>query len=217
MSTSNQQTLTDSRANERPPMLVKGNYILWESRFRRFLDNKLEKGDQMWRLIENEPYDRPMILNPDKPSEQILEPLSKMTDGKKKQYIAELIVMNFLLRAIPNDIYNSLDACKNAKDVQERIKRLMFASNVTNKVRHSRLMDEFDKFAAKKGESLESMYERLTTLVNIMDHNNVRPIPVAINTKFLNCLQPEWSKYVTMIRHNQTGDVVSYDQLYAGF
>ncbi|GJV11105.1 hypothetical protein Tco_1352646 [Tanacetum coccineum] len=47
-----------------------------------------------------------------------------------------------------------------------------------------------------------------------MDRNNVRPIPVSINTKFLNCLQPEWSKYVTMVRHNQTGDTVSYDELY---
>ncbi|GKG20573.1 hypothetical protein Tco_0380374, partial [Tanacetum coccineum] len=95
-----------------------------------------------------------------------------------------------------------------------RLKRLMFGSNVTNHVRHSRLMDEFDKFSAKEGESLESVYERLTTLVNIMDRNNVRPIPVAINTKFLNCLQPERIKYVTMIRHNQIGDVVSYDELY---
>nr|GEX61002.1 hypothetical protein [Tanacetum cinerariifolium] len=59
-------------------------------------------------------------------------------------------------------------------------------------------MDEFKKFAAKEGESLESVYERLTTLVNIMDHNNVHHILVSINTKFLNFLQPEWSKYVTM-------------------
>ncbi|GJV55799.1 hypothetical protein Tco_1456804 [Tanacetum coccineum] len=43
----NQQTLADSRANERPPMLEKGNYIPWESRFRRFLDNKLEDGERM--------------------------------------------------------------------------------------------------------------------------------------------------------------------------
>ncbi|GKD05037.1 hypothetical protein Tco_1180011 [Tanacetum coccineum] len=69
---------------------------------------------------------------------------------------------------------------------------------LTSHVRHSRLMDEFDKFATKEGELLESVYERLTTLVNIIDHNNVRPIPVSINTKFLNCLQPEWRKYVTM-------------------
>ncbi|GJW93139.1 hypothetical protein Tco_0172811 [Tanacetum coccineum] len=37
----------------------------------------------------------------------------------------------------------------------ERIKRLMFGSNVTSHVRHSCLMNEFDKFAAKEGESLE--------------------------------------------------------------
>ncbi|GKA66789.1 hypothetical protein Tco_0766597 [Tanacetum coccineum] len=60
-----------------------------------------------------------------------------------------------------------------------------------------------DKFAAKEGESLESVYEILTTLVNIMDRNNILPIPMSINTKFLDCLQPEWSKYVTMVRHNQ--------------
>ncbi|GJZ85898.1 hypothetical protein Tco_0651237 [Tanacetum coccineum] len=71
-----------------------------------------------------------------------------MTKINKKQYIADVRVMNYLLQAIPNDIYNSMDA-------------------------HSRLMDEFDKFAAKEGESLESVYERLTTLVNIMDRHTV--------------------------------------------
>ncbi|GKE65061.1 hypothetical protein Tco_1519222 [Tanacetum coccineum] len=90
----------------------------------------------------------------------------------------------------------------------------MFSSEVISHVRHSHLMDEFDKFVAKEGKSLESMYERLTTLVNIMDRNNVRPISMSINTKFLNCLQPKWSKYVTMVCHNQTGDTVSYDVLY---
>ncbi|GJX36809.1 hypothetical protein Tco_0248366 [Tanacetum coccineum] len=214
MSTSNQQTLVEKEANERPQILEKGNYIPWESRFKRFLDNKLEEGDQMWRSIAKGPYKRPMIPNPDNTTEQILEPLSKMTEGNEKQYIANVRVMNYLLQAIPNDIYNSVDACKNDKDMWEQIKRLMYGSDVTSHVRHSRLMDEFDKFAAKEGESLESMYESLTTLVNIMDRNNVRPIPVSINTKFLNCLQPEWSKYVTMVRHNQTGDAVSYDELY---
>ncbi|GJS56892.1 hypothetical protein Tco_0651676 [Tanacetum coccineum] len=160
-------------------MFEKGNYIPWESRFRRFLDIKLEEGDQMWRSIEKGPYVRPMIPNPDKPTEHILEPLSKTTKGNKKQYIA---------------------------DMREQIKRLMFGSDVTNHVKHSRLMDEFDKFTAKEGESLESVYEILTTIVNIMDRNNVHPIPVAINTKFRNCLQPEWSKYVTMVHHNQIGD-----------
>ncbi|GKD15017.1 putative ribonuclease H-like domain-containing protein, partial [Tanacetum coccineum] len=161
----------DSGANERPPILERGNYIPWESRFRRFLNNKLEDGERMWNSIQNGPYKRPMIPNPDNDQQTILEPLSKMTE---------------------------VDACKNAKDMWERMKRLMFGSDVTSHVRHSCIMDEFDKFAEKEGESLELVYERLTTLVNIMDRNNVRPIPMSINTKFLNFLQPEWSKYVTM-------------------
>ncbi|GKC59825.1 hypothetical protein Tco_1087423 [Tanacetum coccineum] len=98
-----------------------------------------------------------------------------------------------------------MDACKNAKDMWEQIKRLMFGSDVTSHVRPSRLMDEFDKFAAKEGESVESVYERLTMLVNIMDRNNVRPIPVSINSKFLNCLQPEWRKYVTGNGYSRKG------------
>ncbi|GKA85542.1 putative reverse transcriptase domain-containing protein [Tanacetum coccineum] len=125
----------------------------------------------MWKSIEKGPYDRPMIQ--DTVVGLIIEPISRMTEGDKKQYVADIKVMNYLLQTIPNDIYNSVDACKNAKEM---------------------LMNEFDKFIAKDGESLESVYERLTTLVNVMDQNNVRPISVAINTKFLNCLQIEWQK-----------------------
>ncbi|GJW81941.1 hypothetical protein Tco_0145916 [Tanacetum coccineum] len=104
---SNQQTLADLEANERPPMLERGNYIPWESRF---------------RTAEN--------INGT--VKQILEPLSKMTGGNKKQYIFDVKVMNYLLQAIPNDIYNSMDACKIAKEMWERIKRLMFGSDVTS-------------------------------------------------------------------------------------
>ncbi|GJZ37853.1 hypothetical protein Tco_1027944 [Tanacetum coccineum] len=131
MSTSNntnQQTLADSGANERPTILERGNYIPWESRFKRFWDNKIEEGERMWKSIQNGPYVRPMIpdldgaVNINDIVKQILEPLSKMTE---------------------------VDACKDAKEMWERIKRLMFSFDVTSHVRHSRLMDEFNKFAAK--------------------------------------------------------------------
>ncbi|GKA69976.1 hypothetical protein Tco_0776040, partial [Tanacetum coccineum] len=85
---------------------------------------------------------------------------------------------------------------------------------VSSHVRHSRLMNDFDKFATNEGESLESVNERLTTLVNVMDQNNVHPIQVAINTMFLNCLQSEWQKYVTIVCHNQSGSGVQYNDLY---
>ncbi|GKD18979.1 retrovirus-related pol polyprotein from transposon TNT 1-94 [Tanacetum coccineum] len=112
MSASNQQTLADSGANERPPMLEKMNYIPWESKFRRFLDNKLKEEEWMWHSVEKGPYVRPMIPDPDDTREQIIEPLSKMTEINKKQYIADVRVMNYL-----HDIYNSVDASSKAKKV----------------------------------------------------------------------------------------------------
>ncbi|GKC76230.1 hypothetical protein Tco_1127004 [Tanacetum coccineum] len=77
---SNQQTLAESGAHERPPMLEKGNYI-----------------------------PRPMVVDPTNSIVPILELLSKMTEGNKKQYIADVRVMNYLLQVIPNDIYNLVD------------------------------------------------------------------------------------------------------------
>ncbi|GKG08315.1 hypothetical protein Tco_0334147, partial [Tanacetum coccineum] len=94
-------------------MLEKGNYIPWKSQLKRFLENRQEEGEHMWRLIAKGPYVRPMIANPDDTNEHILEPMSKMTKANKKQYTVDVKVMNFLIQAIPNDIYNSVDACKN--------------------------------------------------------------------------------------------------------
>nr|GEV29105.1 hypothetical protein [Tanacetum cinerariifolium] len=55
-----------------------------------------------------------------------------MSEINKKQYTVNVRVMKYLLQAIPNDIYNSVGACKNTKEMWERIKRLMYGSDVTN-------------------------------------------------------------------------------------
>ncbi|GKA78177.1 hypothetical protein Tco_0784714 [Tanacetum coccineum] len=47
MSTSNQQTLAELGASDRPLILEKGSYVPWASRFRRFLENKQEGGERM--------------------------------------------------------------------------------------------------------------------------------------------------------------------------
>ncbi|GKE01151.1 hypothetical protein Tco_1389134 [Tanacetum coccineum] len=84
MSASNQQTLVESGATDRPPILEKGNYIPSESQFRRILETKGEDGERMWYSIIKGPYVRPMITDPDDPNNQIPKPLSKMTEANKK-------------------------------------------------------------------------------------------------------------------------------------
>ncbi|GJV02286.1 retrovirus-related pol polyprotein from transposon TNT 1-94 [Tanacetum coccineum] len=57
-----------------------------------------------------------------------------------------------------------------------------------------------DKFTNKKGESLHEYYLRLTLLLNDM---NIYKMPLEqfqVNTKFLNTLPAEWSKFVTDVK-----------------
>ncbi|GJR76189.1 hypothetical protein Tco_0088554 [Tanacetum coccineum] len=165
-------------ASERHPMLEKGSYIQWASRFMRFLENKQEDEEQMRWSIEVGPYVRQLIpdpYKPDQPNAIIIKPVIKMSEINKKLYYAYIKVMNYLLQRIPNDICNSVNACKTAHQMWERIKRL-------------------------------------TTLVNVMDRNQIHPQKITINTKFLNSLQPEWSKYVTMIHQNANIKTTDYYQ-----
>ncbi|GKE13552.1 retrovirus-related pol polyprotein from transposon TNT 1-94, partial [Tanacetum coccineum] len=73
----------------------------------------------------------------------------------------------------------------------------MQGTSLTKQERECKLYDEFDKFTYKKGETLHEYYLRFTLLLNDM---NIYKMPLEqfqVNTKFLNTLHDEWSKFVT--------------------
>nr|GEV18205.1 retrovirus-related Pol polyprotein from transposon TNT 1-94 [Tanacetum cinerariifolium] len=75
-------------------------------------------------------------------------------------YDAKIKVMNLILLSIPNDIYNSVDACTLAKDMWKRVERLM-RGTIQNKVyRETRFTNEFDQFVVKPGEALVFVYNQ---------------------------------------------------------
>ncbi|GJR27111.1 hypothetical protein Tco_1103343 [Tanacetum coccineum] len=88
-------------------------------------------------------------------------------------YDAEMELMNLILLSIPNDIYNSVDACTSAKDMWKRVERLM-RGTIQNKVdRETRLTNEFDQFVAEPGEALVSVYNRFAQLMNELERNDM--------------------------------------------
>ncbi|GJX95250.1 retrovirus-related pol polyprotein from transposon TNT 1-94 [Tanacetum coccineum] len=102
-------------------------------------------------------------------------------------YDVEMELMNLILLSIPNDIYNSLDACTSAKDMWKRVERLMRGTIQNNVDRETRFTNEFDQFVTEPGEALVS---------------------------FLNSLQPEWLKYVTQVRLAKSLTVDTFDDLF---
>ncbi|GKC45717.1 copia protein [Tanacetum coccineum] len=108
--------------------------------------------------------------------------------------------MNLILISIPNEIYNSVDACTTTKSMWERVERLM-RGTVQNKVDwETRFNNGFDQSVAEQGEALVSIYNHFAQLTYDLERNGITFPLVTVNTKFLNCLQPEWLKYVTQVR-----------------
>ncbi|GJR54089.1 hypothetical protein Tco_1404610 [Tanacetum coccineum] len=130
-----------------------------------------------------------------------------------KHYEAEIEPMNLILISVLNDIYNSVDACSTAQAMWQRVERLM-RGTVQNKIdTETRFNNEFNQFIAELGEALVLVYNRFAQLMNDLERNGIIFPKVTVNTKFLNCLQPEWLKYVTQVRLAKRLTEDTYDDL----
>nr|GEX75174.1 Gag-Pol polyprotein [Tanacetum cinerariifolium] len=70
------------------------------------------------------------------------------------------------------------------------------------------------RFTSNEGESIESYYHRFLKLMNDLKRNKHFTEKIASNLKFLNNLQPEWSRHVTMIHQTKDLHTADYTQLY---
>ncbi|GKC95894.1 hypothetical protein Tco_1161336 [Tanacetum coccineum] len=68
---------------------------------------------------------------------------------------------------------------------------------------------------AAKGETLYEYYWRFSQLINDMHTIGMTMQQVQANTKFLNALLSEWSKFVTDVKLAKSLYTTNYDQLYA--
>ncbi|GJS31927.1 hypothetical protein Tco_0492547 [Tanacetum coccineum] len=215
MSTSKtyQQSLADAGSENRPPMLERGSYIPWASRFRRYINRKRENRKWLNKALDEGPYQFEMFI-PNNSTVPQLQTAEDLQGDALLLYDAEMELMNLILLSIPNDIYNSVDACTSAKDMWKRVERLM-RGTIQNKVdRETRFTNEFDQFVAEPGEALVSVYNRFAQLMNDLERNDMHFPIVTIKTKFMNSLQPEWLKYVTQVRLAKRLTVDSYDDLF---
>nr|GEW28671.1 hypothetical protein [Tanacetum cinerariifolium] len=109
--------------------------------------------------------------------------------AEKIQADCDMKATNIILQGLPADIYSLERKCK--------------------------LYDAFDKFTHIKGESLHTYYLRFTQLINDMNIYKMNMEHFQVNTKFLNSLPPEWSKFVTDVKLIKDLHTSNYDQLHA--
>ncbi|GKD54895.1 hypothetical protein Tco_1288282, partial [Tanacetum coccineum] len=108
MSTSKtyQQSLADAGSETRPPMLERGSYIPWASRFRRYINRKRENRKWLNKVLDEGPYQFEMFIS-NNSTVLKLQTAKDLQGDALLHYDAEIEIMNLILLFIPNDIYNS--------------------------------------------------------------------------------------------------------------
>ncbi|GJS26201.1 hypothetical protein Tco_0486821 [Tanacetum coccineum] len=174
-----------SRGDNKPPML-----------------EKHLKGPLVWPSITEDGVTR-------------LKEYVELTPAEAIQADCDIKAINIILQGLPTEIYALVSQHRVAKDLWEKIKLLMQGTSLTKQERECKLYDEFDKFTYKKGETLHEYYLRFTLLLNDM---NIYKMPLEqfqVNTKFLNTLPDEWSKFVTDVKLVKDLHTTNVDQLHA--
>ncbi|GJT52228.1 hypothetical protein Tco_0978385 [Tanacetum coccineum] len=200
-----------SGGDNKPPMLEKHLYDSWKSIMELYMMNRphgrmilasVEKGPLVWPTITVDGVTRP-------------KEYTELTPAETIQADCDIKAINIILQGLPTEIYALVSQHRVAKDIWEKIKLLMQGTSLTKQERECKLYDEFDKFTYKKGESLHEYYLRFTLLLNDM---NIYKMPLEqfqVNTKFLNTLPAEWSKFVTDVKLVKDLHTTNVDQIHA--
>ncbi|GJX94540.1 ribonuclease H-like domain-containing protein [Tanacetum coccineum] len=103
----------------------------------------------------------------------------------------------------------------DAKDIWENVKMILEGSELTKDDRESQLYDEFEHFRQIKGETIQGYYVRFTKLINDMRNIKMTMSRMQLNSKFVNNMLPEWSRFITEVKLNRGLKESNCDQLYA--
>nr|GFA71330.1 hypothetical protein [Tanacetum cinerariifolium] len=192
---STQQDIYDAGSENRPPMLNKDNYVPWSSRIIRY-ERSRPNGKMIVDSIENGPYVRRMIATlgetdlpvpvPESLHEQTDEELTE-TDIKRMD--ADDQAIQAILLGLPEEVYAAVDSCETAKEIWERVRQMMKGSDIEEQEKKANLFNEWEK-------------------------NKHFSKNIASNLKFLNNLQPEWKRDVTIVRQTKNLHEADFTQIY---
>ncbi|GKB03076.1 hypothetical protein Tco_0831165, partial [Tanacetum coccineum] len=139
-----------------------------------------------------------------------IETVLNMTLENKEYFLSEKEEIFLLLTGIGDDIYSTVDACKTANEMWIAIERLQQGESLNVQDVKTNLFWEFRKFTSRDGESMESYYSRFYKLMNELTRNNLQVTTMQVNVQFLQQLQPEWSRFVTVVKQSKEIDTICW-------
>ncbi|GJS80422.1 hypothetical protein Tco_0730303 [Tanacetum coccineum] len=138
----------------------------------------------------------------------------ELTKKELKQMEADDQAIQTILMGHLEDIYAVVDSCETTQKIWLRVQLMMKGSDIGIQEKKAKLFNEWEMFTSTDGESIESYNHRFSKLMNDFKRNKHFQEKIASNLKFLNNLQPEWSRHVTIVHQTKDLHTADYTQLY---
>ncbi|GKB28157.1 retrovirus-related pol polyprotein from transposon TNT 1-94 [Tanacetum coccineum] len=212
-------------SDSRPPMLDRTDFESWQQRIRLYCLGK-DNGENIMKSITEGPFQMgTFIQTPAEDAEETEGALqlgperarvfTDLSAEEKERYKADIRATNILLQGIPKDIYTLINHYTYAKDIWDNVKMILEGSELTKDDRESQLYDEFERFCQIKGETIHVYYVIFSKLINDMRNIKMTMSIMQLNSKFVNNMLPEWSRFITEVKLNRGLKESNFDQLYA--
>ncbi|GJZ72325.1 hypothetical protein Tco_0636176 [Tanacetum coccineum] len=186
-------------SRDRPPMLATGRYAQWRSRYLRYIDTKTN-GDALRKCILEGPYIPSTVViqavsaikdSPAVPEHTTVETILNMSLANKAHFESENEAIHMILTRIGDEIYSTVDSVA--------IQALKFWKIPP-------LTD---------GGTIDViLLSVFYILMNEMIKNNLTVDKMQVNVQFLQQLQPEWSRFVKIVKQQHKLDEVSYHKFF---
>nr|GEY51174.1 hypothetical protein [Tanacetum cinerariifolium] len=219
---STQQDIYAAGSESRPPMLNKENYVPWLSCLLCYAKSR-PNGKLIHNSIINGPYVRRMIpkrsdTNWEVPVNETFHVHTddELSEKELKQIKADDQAIQTILLGLPEDIYAAVNSYETAQEIWLRVQQMMKGSDIGIQEKKAKLFNEWERFTSNEGESIESYYHLFLKLMNDLKRNKHFSEKIASNLKFLNNLQPEWSRHVTIVHQTKDLYTADYTQLLIG-
>ncbi|GJS01203.1 hypothetical protein Tco_0317711 [Tanacetum coccineum] len=197
----------------RPPMLDRTDFESWQQRIRLYCLGK-DNGENIMKSITEGPFqmgtmrdtlteggEGALHLGPER-----ARVFADLSAEQKDRYKADIRATNILLQGIPKDIYTLINHFTDAKDIWDNVKMILEGSELTKDDQESQLYDEFEHFCQIKGETIHVYYVRFTKLINDMRNIKMTMPRMQLNSKFVNNMLPEWSRFITEVKLNRVSN-----------
>jgi len=132
----------------------------------------------------------------------------------KVDVLKDAKVRNLLHNGLDPVMSNRVISCKTAKQIWDTLEIQCSGTEKIKKNRRNILVQEYEYFAAKSGESLTEVYDRFLKLLNDLALVDKEYPNEDSNSKFMSALPEEWDVQTSIIRDRSDLNDLSLDEVY---